>query len=395
MTDFLPTRAEGLRRLAAFVPLAGRAYAEGRNADHGPGQHSAVSQLSTYLRYRLVTEAEVCAAVLDRHSPAAAEKFVQEVLWRTYWKGWLELRPAAWTRFVAERDAARDSIGGGLAKALAAAEGGTTGIDGFDDWAHELAETGYLHNHARMWFASIWIFTLGLPWTLGADFFLRHLMDADPASNTLSWRWVAGLQTAGKTYLATADNIARYTNGRFAPTGLATRAVALTEAPLGKAAGLAMLAERPSGPALLLVTPDDLVPETLGQHDIAGVLVANGTGEWPWGAAARAFVDGAVADTAARAGAAFGVTVTTATLDAPAIAAAARAAGVTTVVVAEPPVGPLADALRAAEPALAVDGITLVRVRREWDDALWPFATRGFFAFRERIPDLLPALLAP
>ena len=61
-----------------------------------------------------------------------------------------------------------------------------TGIEGFDDWARELVDTGYMHNHARMWFASIWIFTLRLPWALGADFFLRHLLDADAASNTLS-----------------------------------------------------------------------------------------------------------------------------------------------------------------------------------------------------------------
>ncbi len=76
--------------------------------------------------------------------------------------------------------------------------------------------TGYLHNHARMWFASIWIFTLRLPWELGADFFLRHLLDGDPASNTLSWRWVGGMQTMGKTYLARADNIATL-HGRAVP----------------------------------------------------------------------------------------------------------------------------------------------------------------------------------
>ena len=50
-----------------------------------------------------------------------------------------------------------------------------------------------MHNHVRMWFASIWIFTLNLPWQLGADFFMQHLLDGDPASNTLSWRWVAGI----------------------------------------------------------------------------------------------------------------------------------------------------------------------------------------------------------
>ena len=67
-----------------------------------------------------------------------------------------------------------------------------------------------------MWFASIWIFTLGLPWQLGADFFLRHLLDGDPAANTLGWRWVAGLHTKGKTYLASASNIRKCGAARVA-----------------------------------------------------------------------------------------------------------------------------------------------------------------------------------
>ena len=92
---------------------------------------------------------------------------------------------------------------------------GATAIEPFNDWVRELKETGYLHNHARMWFASIWIHTLELPWYLGADFFLKHLLDGDEAVNTLSWRWVAGLHTKGKTYLARASNIEKYTNGRY------------------------------------------------------------------------------------------------------------------------------------------------------------------------------------
>jgi deoxyribodipyrimidine photo-lyase len=66
-----------------------------------------------------------------------------------------------------------------------------------------------------MWFASIWIFTLGLPWRIGADFFYRHLLDGDAASNTLSWRWVAGLHTRGKAYAAESWNIEKFTGGRF------------------------------------------------------------------------------------------------------------------------------------------------------------------------------------
>jgi len=89
---------------------------------------------------------------------------------------------------------------------------GETEIDFFNNWVINLKEDGYLHNHVRMWFASIWIFTLKLPWELGADFFLKNLFDGDEATNTLSWRWVAGIQTKGKYYLARKENIEKYTN---------------------------------------------------------------------------------------------------------------------------------------------------------------------------------------
>jgi deoxyribodipyrimidine photo-lyase len=173
--------------------------------------------LSPYLRRRMITEREVVEEVLKHHAPEAADKFIQEVFWRTYWKGWLEMRPAIWEHYLSEREAALANLPEGYQAAIE----GRTGIDGFDDWARDLVETGWLHNHARMWFASIWIFTLKLPWVLGADFFYRHLIDADPASNTLSWRWVAGLHTKGKTYLARPENIEKFTKGRFRPTNLA------------------------------------------------------------------------------------------------------------------------------------------------------------------------------
>lgn len=222
---FIPTRAAGLEALDDFVARAGSAYTRERNHDHGPSR-SNVSGLSPYLRHRLVTEREVVAAVLSRHSLTAAEKFVQEVFWRTYWKGWLEQNPEVWRRYRREVSEFEGHLPTGYHDALE----GRSGIDAMDAWVRELVETGYLHNHTRMWFASIWVFTLGLPWQLGADFFYRHLLDGDAASNTLSWRWVAGLQTPGKTYLATASNIAKYTEGRFSPQGLATSAPALSEA---------------------------------------------------------------------------------------------------------------------------------------------------------------------
>jgi deoxyribodipyrimidine photo-lyase len=387
---FPASRHSALDRLSQFVPKAGVQYAAGRNTDNGPDQPAAVSRLSPYLRHRLIAEQEVVSHVLGTHSFAVAEKFVQEVLWRTYWKGWLEMRPAIWHRFLEERAHQRQSFHN--ACAVTDAEQGKTGIEGFDDWARELVETGYLHNHARMWFASIWVFTLRLPWALGADFFLRHLIDADAASNTLSWRWVAGLQTVGKTYLATTENIARFTNGRFLPKGLAREAFTLGDAPIPPAAALQPLkALDQREPSVLLVTHEDLCPETLFAPNIRPVaaLVADDPALL-WGEGARRFVHDAAGETAARVETRFGcLTRVTDRLDAESLTAAARAAGVRQIATAYAPVGPVADVLAQIGSQLAGEGITLAQQRRRWDDVFWPHASKGFFPFKERIPGLL------
>ncbi|MEM7566690.1 MAG: FAD-binding domain-containing protein [Pseudomonadota bacterium] len=395
---FPPTRAEGLRRLAAFVPRAGRAYAETRNHDHGPERRENVSALSPYLRYRLIGEREVVAAVLERHSPQAVEKFVQEVYWRTYWKGWMEMRPALWQAYEAQRDADLD-LRGGAAKAYEAALDGRTGLDAFDHWVRELQETGYLHNHARMWFASIWLFTLKLPWTLGADLFLRQLVDGDAAVNTLSWRWVAGLQTKGKTYLATPDNIARYAGGRFAPEGLATRADPLTEAePVPEPMPLSEAITRgPARNVLLLLHEDDLGLETLdlGDARVKGAALMRRTrtrSPLEIGGPVEAFAAGALADTGARAREAFGLdAVTEAVPDAETLIAAAQRCGADTILYPEAPVGPVRVALDGFRGDVEAAGLDLVPLRRPWDAAAWPHATKGFFRLKQQIPALLHA----
>lgn len=398
---FTPSRQAGLAALAQFAPRAGRDYASSRNHDLGPGDRSNVSMLSPYLRHRLVTEPEVVRAVLAEHSLAGAEKFVQEVFWRTYWKGWLELRPEAWRRYrrdvrelLDERDTAdwRDE--------LAAALSGATGIDCFDAWVGELATEGYLHNHVRMWFASIWIFTLKLPWQLGADLFYRQLIDGDAASNTLSWRWVAGLQTPGKTYLATAQNIASFTEGRFSPRGLASHAEALTEPPLPPPIGLPEPPPLPRSPVGLLLHDDDLHPKSLELSGatvvaVAGAQSAAARSPLPVADAVASFASGAITDALDRASAALNAGSTTIASerlpfwDADAVQGWAAAQGVDAIVTAWAPVGPTQEALLALRRELAGRGITLATARRAWDTLAWRHATRGFFPFRERIPALL------
>jgi deoxyribodipyrimidine photo-lyase len=400
MPLFPSTRADALGRLAAFTPRMGRAYADHRNADHGPGRHDAVSRLSPAIRHRLITEAEVVAAALAAHGPQASEKFVQEVFWRSYWKGWLELRPSVWAAYRAAvaRHAQALATNGGLRKAHAQACRGETGIACFDAWARELVETGYLHNHARMWFASIWIFTLRLPWELGADLFLRHLLDGDPASNTLSWRWVGGLQTVGKHYVARADNIARWTGGRFNPAGeLDEKAPPLPPEPLPAPGRLPPREVAPPGDAALLLHEEDLGIESLdtGAARIiaaGGFALADARSPLLVAPHVAAHLDAALADGLARAARRFGVAAER--LEPAAIADWAERAGVRTVLTPEAPTGWTADALRPIGAMLAARGIRLVRLRRDWDEACWPLATRGFFQFRERIPELARRLAA-
>ena len=210
---FEASRAKALNQLNNFVENNLGEYSKLRNFDFGPEKRSNISCLSPYITHGIINEQEVIQKALSKFSFSKNEKFIQEVLWRTYWKGWLELRPNVWSDYLIELNKIRNEFQNNQ-NYLNAIEG-KTNIDCFNEWVKELKENNYLHNHTRMWFASIWIFTLELPWQLGAEFFMQHLYDGDAASNTLGWRWVAGVQTQGKHYLASEWNIKKFTNNRF------------------------------------------------------------------------------------------------------------------------------------------------------------------------------------
>ncbi len=387
-----PTRAAASARLAAFVAHAGRDYAARRNYDLPDQGHPHVSRLSPYIRHRIVTEAEVIAAVLDRHSQAQAEKFLAEVFWRTYWKGWLELRPQVWADYIQGRDRALATTD---PDAVLRAETGETDIAAFNGWAHELVNTGYLHNHARMWFASIWIFTLRLPWEVGADFFLRHLLDGDPASNTLSWRWVAGLQTPGKHYLARASNIAKFTEGRENPEWrLNTGAAALSGQPHPVIRPLAPLPDPAQGVRTgLLLTEEDLSPDlSLCGPDVRIVAYAALRSDQersprPVSPLVAAFTQDAIADAMGRLPGPQGPI----THDIADIVTWAADAGLEQIVTAYAPIGPAAAQLRRLQKALSGHQIAFVQLRRRWDTLSWPHATHGFFRFKAQIPAIICA----
>jgi deoxyribodipyrimidine photo-lyase len=387
--QFTPTRDAGLAQLHAVAALLGRDYAADRNTDRGPdAPRPSTSALSPWLRHGLLLDEEAIRAALAAHGSQAAAKFVEEVAWRAYFKGWLEGRPAVWEgyRRQVRHDRDRLAVEAGLRRVHDDACAGRTGIECFDDWARDLAEHGWLHNHARMWFASIWIFTLRLPWSLGADLFLRHLLDGDPASNTLSWRWVGGLHTRGKHYVARAENIARYTDGRYDPAGQLDENPAPLPPDDVPPHRVPPPERKPEGKVALLLHEDDLALDGLDLDGlevaaVAGFSARAGTAVGGCAPPVVEFARAGLDDALRRAAERFGVPARR--LDADALT------GWTDLPVVTPhaPVGAAAAALAEAE----VAGLALSRLRRPWHAACWPHSGRGFYQVRARLPDLLTA----
>ena len=201
-TTFPTNKVDIYKNLDIFIDNYLQNYGSKRNFDLGP-PHPNVSKLSPFIRRRFLSEKEILKTIFPKYSLNSVDKFVQEIFWRTYWRGWLEFHPKVYADFdkkIKQYEIPKK-----------------TGIKCFDHWTEELLDTGYLHNHARMWYASIWIFTLKRSWEEGAKFFSDYLIDWCPASNTLGWRWVAGLQTVGKNYIARSENIKTFTNNKFYP----------------------------------------------------------------------------------------------------------------------------------------------------------------------------------
>jgi hypothetical protein len=394
-----PTREAALKRLTDFLP---RIAEYPRDRSFVRPQLKEVSLLSPYIRFRLISEREVLLAALERYPFEICEKFVQEVVWRTYWKGWLERNPEVWSRYLKALEFYNgEGVGGEfLGELYERAVRGETRLSFFNEWVSQLISSGYLHNHIRMWFASVWIFTFRLPWELGASFMYRHLLDGDPASNTLSWRWVAGLQTVGKSYLVSASNIERFSCGLWRPKegDLATEVFKVTGAdnPKDATAGLGVsYPELPQGRYSVLTTYEDL------NIDSQDELVRGGGGVWLMrfgvvnggiserSAAVNSFISGAERDLISRLGGSFigevsrDYSVGWCGLDT--LCDSVLREGGMTLVAVEPAIGEGRGDFDALVRELSCRGVKVLRYRCSWDLELYKLASRGFFPYWEGV----------
>ena len=367
--------AEADAALQRFLDKGAASYEARRNFDYGPAERSNVSELSKFISHRVLFEYDVARRALAQHRPETVDKFIQEVFWRIYWKGWLEHRPAVWNDYVAfDHDTIPERL-------FQQAVTGKTGIDCFDYWSAELQNTNYLHNHARMWFASIWIFTLGLPWQAGARFFMQHLFDGDAASNTLGWRWVAGIQTSGKHYVARASNIEQFTNGRFSPHHL-------NETPLPVASSknydIIPLDDREKYQKKynkLIVLENDLYMKSKHEYDAYdAVFVLR-----PDAVVRSADLAQPVTD--------FKMGLVSAFCEIHANAQDIDAAGLRAMAASQPGfdvVYPaIGDHLDGLYRLRDESGVALHFLKRPEDLFCWQYATKGFFNFKKHIPDMM------
>ena len=397
---FIPTREAGLKRLKEFAPLAGETYSNERNFDFSFTKKNSVSALSPWIKHRLITEEEVLIEILKYHSPHSAMKFIQEVFWRGYFKGWLEQHPTVWSHHNEKliKEYTKLENNKFIKENYMSAINGETGIECFDFWCEQLKSTGYLHNHVRMWFASIWVFTLKLPMELGADFFMLYLIDADAASNTLSWRWVSGLHTKGKAYAARASNIEKFTNGQFNPSGQLVEDISpLTENIDHPLVSLPQLDKSIQKDAVLLVTEEDCSPETsLETKDLeVKILPLYLEKKYPrWiepNNSVRFFSNTAVQNTCQRLGQ-LGVEKIDKTKWTDAILEASDRLGTKTIIIPKVPVGAVKSKLRKVKKNLAEHDIYIYEHYKNYDMYTWQHASKGFFKLKKQIPNILHQL---
>lgn len=176
------------------------AYANTRNFKNG-----AVSYLSPYISRGIISTRQVYEYIKQSGtSYKTAEKFIQELAWRDYWQLlWLEKGDVIFKDLKHQQKPVSSNQ---IPIAILEAQ---TGIKVVDEALNRLKNDGYMHNHMRMYVASIVCNIAQTNWKVGADWMYSQLLDGDLASNHLSWQWVAGTNS-NKKYYANQENINKY-----------------------------------------------------------------------------------------------------------------------------------------------------------------------------------------
>ena len=188
---------EILQRVRRIDPVK---YSSTRNYING-----AVTYLSPYISRGIISTKFILSEVLNRgYKPSQIEKFIQELAWRDYWQQLWIAKGESINKDLKNKQIPVSNYS--ISKAIVE---GKTNIIAIDKAINQFYKTGYLHNHLRMYIASMACNVANSHWKIPAKWMYYHLTDADWASNALSWQWVAGTNS-NKKYVANQDNINKY-----------------------------------------------------------------------------------------------------------------------------------------------------------------------------------------
>lgn len=188
-----PGEAGAQQRLIDFLDHGIKGYGEDRNRP----DRDNVSRLSPYLRFGNISPRQIWHVTLNRKAAGLCQAtdrdltvFQSELGWREFSYHLLYHTPELATKnFQSRFDEfpwRQDDM------ALKAWQKGLTGYPIVDAGMRQLWQTGWMHNRVRMVAASFLIKHLMIDWRMGEDWFWDTLLDADAASNSASWQWVAG-----------------------------------------------------------------------------------------------------------------------------------------------------------------------------------------------------------
>ena len=202
-TEWSGGKTNALKKLHAIDAAQ---YGRNRNFING-----SVTHLSPYLRHGCLTLNEVFTFVKQKFG-LQGEKLLMELAWRDFWRQvWFVEGNAIFSEMEPPK------VGLDYQPLSEAVKQAQTGLPCMDSFVTELLNTGYMHNHARMWFASYVVHQLKVDWREAADWFEAHLLDGDFASNHLSWQWVASTFSS-KPYYFNKENLERFTGAKHCST---------------------------------------------------------------------------------------------------------------------------------------------------------------------------------